>query len=468
MEQQAQNQAQNNDAALLHAQWSGRFIFILAAVGSAVGLGNIWKFPYVTGENGGGAFILLYLLAIFLVGIPVLVAEILLGRRAQRSPINAMRHYIATHKIWPLWQVIGWFGVVAGFLILSFYSVIAGWALAYLFRALAGAFVGLNAENTGKLFSDFIADPEKVLLWHTLFMALTVLIVARGVKTGLEQAVRIMMPLLYLILIALLVVALQSGHFMEGLGFMFAFDWREVSAQSVLAAMGLAFFSLSLGMGAMMMYGSYLNKNTPLVQSSVIIALADLSVSILAGLVLFPLVFAYGLHPGAGPSLVFITLPVAFGQMPWGEFIGALFFLLLGFAALTSAISLLEPLVAFLSENKHLPRLAASIWSGLCIWLFGLLTVFSFNLLATVTWLGRTIFDWIDFLTSNIMLPLGGLLIAILVAYVLPKKVSQDELATAPAIFAIFWFLLRFIAPVGVFLVFAYGLWDALVPKVAA
>ncbi len=465
---QQQQSSSNNADGSLHAQWSGRFIFILAAVGSAVGLGNIWKFPYVSGENGGGAFILLYLLAIFLVGIPVLVAEVLLGRRAQRSPINAMRHYVTTHKLWPLWQVIGWFGVVAGFLILSFYGVIAGWALAYFFRALSGAFVALDAESTGKLFGAFIADPEKVLLWHTLFMALTVLIVARGVKTGLEQAVRIMMPLLYLILIALLVVAVQSGHFMDGVRFLFAFDWQAVTAQSVLAALGLAFFSLSLGMGAMMMYGSYLNKTAPLVQSSVIIAVADLSVSILAGLVLFPLVFAYGLNPGAGPSLVFITLPVAFGQMPWGELVGALFFLLLSFAALTSAISLLEPLVAFLSENRHLPRLSASIWSGVLIWLFGLLTVFSFNLLATVTWLGRTIFDWIDFLTSNIMLPLGGLLIAIFVAYVLPKKISQEELSTAPFIFAIFWFLLRFVAPVGVFLVFAYGLWDALVPKAAA
>jgi NSS family neurotransmitter:Na+ symporter len=440
----------------IHGQWSSRWAFVLAATGSAVGLGNIWKFPYITGENGGGAFVLVYLLCIGVVGIPVMMAEVLLGRRGRRSPINAMRHLARDEGRSPLWQLLGWGGMVAGFLILSYYSVIAGWALAYLSRTALGVFNGVTGDGAAAIFTGLVSDPERLLAWHTVMMAMTVGVVARGVRSGLERAVRYMMPALFLLLLVLVGYAMNTGHFDEGLRFLFQPDFARLSADSVLVAMGHAFFTLSLGMGAIMVYGSYLPRNASIAGTTFLIAAADTVVALLAGMAIFPVVFANGMEPGAGPGLIFQTLPVAFGQMPGGQFFGTLFFLLLVFAAWSSAISLLEPLVAWLVENRGMNRARAAALSGVATWLLGVGTVLSFS-----AWSGeefrlfdKTIFDLLDYLTANIMLPLGGLLIVVFAAWQMRPASTKDELALDGLGYRLWLFLARYVTPLAVIIVF--------------
>jgi neurotransmitter:Na+ symporter, NSS family len=446
----------------IHGQWSGRWAFILAATGSAVGLGNIWKFPYITGENGGGAFVLVYLLCIAIIGIPIMIAEIMLGRRGRRSPINTMRHLAFEERASNYWKYLGWMGVVAGFLILSYYSVIAGWALAYIFRTADGTFTGATADGVGSIFTELVSDPERLLAWHTIFMGLTLIVVARGVRSGLEKAVRYMMPALFVILLVMVGYAMDTDAFARGLSFLFTPDFSKLHWSSVLVALGHAFFTLSLGMGAIMVYGSYLPKKTSIVKTSIIIAGMDTLVALLAGMAIFPIVFANGLEPGSGPGLIFQTLPIAFGHMPGGAFFGTLFFILLAFAAWSSAISLIEPAVAWLVENHGFSRVSATVWSGLGSWLLGLCSIFSFNIWSDVTPLSfitkfehKTIFDLLDGLTANIMLPLGGLLIAIFAAWQMRRSTCQDELELRDGIlFKSWYFLIRFISPVAVVIVF--------------
>jgi len=446
----------------IHGQWSSRWVFILAATGSAVGLGNIWKFPYITGENGGGAFVLVYLLCIAVIGIPIMMAEVLLGRRGRRSPVNTMRHLAEEEGRHGMWKYLGWAGVIAGFLILSYYSVIAGWALAYFFRTAAGVFTGQTADGVGSIFSALIADPERLIAWHTIFMVMTMVVVARGVRGGLEKAVRYLMPALFVLLIVLVGYAMNTGAFQQGLEFLFTPDFSKITADGVLIAMGHAFFTLSLGMGAIMVYGSYLPKKASIAKTSITIAIADTAVALMAGMAIFPIVFANGLEPGAGPGLIFQTLPIAFGQMPGGELFGALFFLLLVFAAWSSAISLIEPLVAFQVENMGMNRVMAAGVSGIATWLLGLATVFSFNIWSEVkplsmfeTFADKTIFDLLDYLTSNIMLPLGGLLIAVFAAWLMKRESTLDELEMEHGYAYKLWrFLVRYVAPLAVVVVF--------------
>jgi NSS family neurotransmitter:Na+ symporter len=283
----------------IHGQWSSKFAFILAATGSAVGLGNIWKFPYITGDNGGGAFVMVYLLCILVIGIPIMMAEVMLGRRGRQSPINTMTTLAREAGASPYWRWIGWMGVVAGFLILSYYSVIAGWALAYVFRAASGAFNGVGSEEVQRMFSRLVSDPERLLAWHTIFMLMTTLVVARGVRGGLEKAVRILMPALFLILVILVGYAMNTGHFEQGLNYLFTPDFSRLSTDGVLIAMGHAFFTLSLGMGAIMVYGSYLPEKASIAGTTLTIALLDTLVAVLAALAIFPIVFANGLRPDA-------------------------------------------------------------------------------------------------------------------------------------------------------------------------
>lgn len=441
----------------IHGQWSSRWIFVLAATGSAVGLGNIWKFPYITGENGGGAFVLVYLLCIAIIGIPIMMAEIMLGRRGRRSPINTMRHLAAEEGRSPYWQYLGWAGVLAGVLILSYYSVIAGWALAYVARAVSGVFEGATADAVGLVFSDLVSDPERLLAWHTIFMVMTMVVVARGVKAGLEKAVSYLMPALFVLLIILVGYAMSTDHFVDGLSFLFTPDFSKLSTDGVLIAMGHAFFTLSLGMGAIMAYGSYLPENTSIARTTFMVAGADTLVALMAGMAIFPIVFANGLEPAAGPGLVFQTLPIAFGQMPGGTFFASLFFVLLVFAAWSSAISLIEPLVAWLVENKNMTRIMASVWAGLCTWLLGIGTVLSFNVLSGKEYqlFGKTFFDLLDYLTANIMLPLGGLLIAVFAVWQMRRKSSIDELEMDDTMgYQVWRFLLQYITPIAVVLVF--------------
>ena len=437
-----------------HGQWSSRLAFVFAATGSAVGLGNIWKFPYITGENGGGAFVLVYLLCIFLIGVPIMMAEVLLGRRGRQSPINTMRELAKDAGAQVYWSWLGWLGVVAGFLILSYYSVIAGWSIAYVVRVASGVFEGATADGVNSIFGQFIADPEKLLGWHSLFMIMTMLVVARGVK-GLERAVRFLMPTLLVLLLLLVGYAMKQGAFEDAVSFLFSADFSKVNSDSVLTAMGHAFFTLSLGMGAIMVYGSYLPSNVSISSTTIIIALADTAVALLAGLAIFPLVFANGLEPGSGPGLIFQTLPIAFGHMAYGAFFGGLFFLLLVFAAWSSSISLIEPAVAWLVENKNMSRMRACIWSGLAAWVLGIGTVLSFNVTAEVTLFGMTFFDLMDYLTANILLPLGGLCIAVFVGWVMKRDDSAAELNIKRAALYTGWrFLLRYISPAAVIIVF--------------
>jgi NSS family neurotransmitter:Na+ symporter len=437
----------------IHGEWSSRWAFVLATSGSAIGLGSIWKFPYITGVNGGGAFVLVYLACITLIGLPIMVAEVLMGRRARQSPINAMRALTAQAGASKAWRLLGWSGVAAGFLILSYYTVIAGWSVGYIFNALSGKFTGAGAAEVIGIFERMIASPLHMLALHTLFMIMTVAVVARGVQNGLERAVTLMMPALFVLVIMLVLYAMTTGAFMQGVRFMFEPDFSQLTATGVMVAMGHAFFTLSLGMGAVMVYGSYMPANTSIIGASVMVIAMDTVISLLSGVMIFPLVFAYGLEPGQGPGLMFQTLPIAFGAMPGGVLIGAAFFLLLTFAAWSSAISLVEPAVAWMVENHGLSRPTACTLMGVAAWLFGFVTIFSFNIWSQYRWFDRSLFDLLDFVTANIMLPLGGIFIALFTGWVLPRDVTASELGTSARVYAAWRILVRYVAPVGVFIV---------------
>ena len=439
----------------IHGEWSSRWAFVLAAAGSAVGLGNIWKFPYITGENGGGAFVLVYLVCIAVIGIPIMMAEVMIGRRGRQSPINTMISLSEEAGRSRYWSILGWSGVIAGFLILSYYSVIAGWALAYVFRAGIGMFTGASADQVGGIFKDFLASPERLLAWHTIFMVMTMVVVGRGVRSGLEQAVRFLMPALFVLLLIMVGYAMSTDSFIKGLAFLFEPDFSKLSRDSVLIAMGHAFFTLSLGMGAIMIYGSYMPEKVSIAKTTFLIAGADTVVALMAGMAIFPIVFANHLQAGAGPGLIFVTLPVAFGQMPAGSLFGAIFFILVVFAAWTSSISLIEPAVTWLVENHNMRRLTACVWSGIVTWIMGVGTVLSFNLWSEDKLFGKTFFDLLDYLTANIMLPLGGLFIAIFAAWVMREADVREELAMINRVGYRLWrFLVRYVTPVCVVIVF--------------
>ena len=443
----------------IHGLWRNRWLFILAATGSAVGLGNIWKFPYITGENGGGAFVLVYLFCICLIGLPVMLAEVMLGRMGRQSPINTMRAIAKDAGANRLWSGIGWMGAIAGFLILSFYSVIAGWALAYIFRMAGGVFDGATAETASATFNNLIGNPEVLLAWHSIFMVLTIAVVARGVNQGLEKAIRILMPMLFVLLFLLMGYALSSDGFAEGFSFLFSFDSSKLTSESIVIALGHAFFTLSLGLGAIMAYGAYMPADISIGKTVVLVGILDTLVALAAGLAIFPIVFTNGLEPGAGPGLLFQTLPIAFGQMPAGTLFGTLFFVLITFAAWSSSISLAEPIVAWAVESKGMSRASAATWVGVSAWLLGLGTVFSFNLWDDVTFFGKTIFDCLDFLTTNILLPLGGLFIAVFVGWVMRKSdVANEVKMSNPVLFKAWQIVLKFIAPIAVAVVLINGL----------
>ncbi|WP_417509430.1 sodium-dependent transporter [Methylophaga sp.] len=441
----------------IHGEWTSRWAFILAATGSAVGLGNIWKFPYIAGENGGGAFVLVYLLCIAIIGVPLMMAEILIGRRGRQNPMNTLKSIAKEEGKSKHWQWLGGMGVLTGFLILSYYSVIAGQAMAYIPRAFAGVFEGVTADGAISIHKALVNDPERLLAWHTIFMLMTVAIVIRGVQHGLEKSVRIIMPALFIIILMLVGYGYNTGeYFHQSVDFLFATDFSKLTHTGVLTAMGHAFFTLSLGMGAIMVYGSYLPQKASIFKVSLTISVMDTGVALLAGLAIFPLVFANGLEPGQGPSLIFDTLPIAFGHMPGGEFFGGIFFVLLLFAAWSSGISLVEPIVVWLVENKNMTRLRASVYSGAIIWLLGLLTIFSFNIGREWTLFGLTMFELLDYLTANIMLPLGGLLIAFFAGWVMKRQSSMDELGLGNGVLYSTWrVLVRFITPIAIMIVFA-------------
>lgn len=450
------------DEPVLAHRWSSGFTFILAAVGAAVGLGNIWKFPYVVGVSGGGAFVLVYVACVLLVAIPILVGELLVGRLGHHSPPVAMASVARAAGRSRRWTLLGWMGTLTGYLISSYYSVIAGWTLIYVVKAARG-FGGAEPAAVADAFAGVLADPLTMTLAHTLFMAAALMIVGRGVHDGIERAVKVLMPALLVMLLVMIAYAAVAGDFDAALRFLFSTDFSKIDGPVVLAAIGQAFFSIGVAMGLMMAYGAYIPRGVRLTRSAFIIAGADTAVALLAGLMIFPLVFARGLDPAEGPGLIFVTLPAAFAAMPGGALFGALFFVLLAFAAVTSIIATIEPIVAYAEDRWGLRRGAACALFGAIAWALGLATVFSFNvwadvkpLAAVAAFADKTLFDLVDYLTSNVMMPLGGILLALFVGWRIPAPRLAEELAIGRWAFLGWLLLIRFVAPlalVGVFVV---------------
>lgn len=449
-----------------HAIWGRRGTFILAATGSAVGLGNIWKFPYIVGENGGGAFVLMYLLCICLIGLPVMVAEVMLGRRGRASPIIAMEQVAHESGNRKGWALIGWSGVMAGFLILSYYSVIAGWTLEYVTLAARGGFSGFDGVAASEAFSHLQGDVSTLVQWQTAFLCMTALIIMFGVTRGLETAVRILMPLLFVLLMVLVCYSAYEGNFAQGFQFLFHFRLSDLSLEGLSLALGHAFFTLSLSMGAIMAYGSYMPHNQSILKTVATVGVLDTGVALLAGLVIFPIVFANpGVEPGAGPGLMFVSLPIVFGAMPLGELFGCVFFLLVTIAAWSSTISLLEPAVAYLTERFRFHRVAANLLIVFSAWVLGLTTVFSLN-----KWqdfkplLGMTPFDLSLFVTEQVLLPLGALTTAVYVGWFMKRRPLRRELVLDSSVWFMRWFtVVRYVSPVLILVVFLLGIFDKFV-----
>lgn len=442
--------------------WSTNYLFLLASIGSTVGLSNIWKFTYLAGENGGGAFVLVYLISLLVMGIPVLGAELMLGRRGGTSMVGTLRRLAERDGLSPHWTLFGWIAMIGVFLILSFYCVIAGWTLDYTVTSFAGLLNDLDADSAVRWHEELLASPGRIMIGQGVFVLATTAIVALGVKDGLERSISWMMPALFVLLVALVGYSMITGEFGKALAFLFAPDFSHFSAKTVLTAFGQAFFSLGVGVGVMLTYGAYMPRTTHVLRSAVIIAFSDGLASMLAGLAIFPIVFQYGLSPAEGPGLLFMTLPIAFGKMVGGGIVGAFFFLLLVFAALTSSISLLESIVAHLASTMKFSRARISWVCGALLFLVGLLTVFSFNHLKHFTPLpfgpltGKTIFELIDYFGSNLLMPVGGILMAVIAGWLLPKGVAQEELLNPKAIYFSIWrFLIRFVAPASVAMILA-------------
>lgn len=455
--------SENNPAN--RGNWSSRMAFILAAAGSAVGLGNIWKFPYMTGENGGGAFVIVYLACIAVIGIPIMMAEVFVGRNGGRNPVSSMRIVAERNLSNPAWRVSAIIGVLAAFMILSFYSVIGGWSASYVVYSGMGDFVGQDADAVGTIFGDLLASPGILLFWHTVFMALVVFVVSRGLKGGLERAAKILMPALFVLLLVVVGYATTTDHFGEALDFLFTPDFSKLTWDATLQALGQAFFTMSLGMAIMMAYGSYLGKDISIGRAAVGVGITDTLVALLAGLAIFPFVFANGLEAGQGPGLIFVTLPLAFGQMPMGVVFATVFFVLLLFAAWTSGISLLEPVTEWVEEKLSITRTSAAILAGAACWLLGVASILSLNVWSDVYLLGMferfestAILDLLDFFTANIMLPLSGLLTALFVGWCVAKESLQADMNMSDGLFALWRNLLRYVTPVAVVAVFVYNL----------
>jgi len=445
-------------APKVHDHWSSRLGFIIAAVGSAVGLGNIWKFPYMVGQSGGAAFVLVYLGCIALIGLPILVAEWLIGRRGQKNPVNTMAALARKNGRGRGWVLVGAGGTLAAFLILSFYSVIGGWALSYLAEAATGSFSGIGKDAAAGLFSGLLASPGRLLAWHSVFMLLTVGVVAMGVSGGLERATKLLMPALGVILLGMVGYGMTTGSFGAAVDYLFTPDWSKLDRTVVLAALGHAFFTLSLGMGVMIAYGSYLGRDIDLIRAAGTVAIADTTIALCAGLAIFPIVFANGLDPASGPGLVFVTLPLAFGKLAGGLVLGMLFFALLTFAALSSSISLLEPVVALLEERTPMGRVASTVVAGIATWTLGVAALLSFNAWSEVLIFGQTIFDLLDKLTSKFLLPACGLGAIVFVAWFLDREGVREDLGLGRVGFGVWNVLARYVAPAGVIAVFWHSL----------
>jgi NSS family neurotransmitter:Na+ symporter len=431
---------------------------IAAAAGSAIGLGNIWRFPYVLGENGGGIFLLIYLLLVAMVGIPVMLSEFTIGRSTQRNPYGAFRR-LAPGKPWYL---VGMMGIVAAFMILAFYTVVAGWTLEYLYQAVINGFSGRSSEEINVMFDHFRAGTFRPILWFLIFMSMTAWIVMAGIRKGIEKYTKVLMPFLFVLILVMDIRAVTLPGAAEGLKFLFKPDLSKISAETILEALGQGFFSLSIGMGTLITYGSYINKKERLGNAALNVTIADTLIAVLAGIAIFPAVFAFGIEPGAGTGLVFKTLPLIFQEMPGGYIFSVIFFLLLAIAALTSTISVLEVIVAFFSEELNITRRAATLLATAAVAILGMLAAGSWGWFAGMHVMEQNFFGILDFTTANILLPLGGFFIVLFVGWFMGTDRVRAELSNngdlQVAYMPVFIFLVRFVAPLAIALVFMNGL----------
>lgn len=447
-------------------KWSSQLAFLAAAIGSAVGISNVWKFTYVAGENGGGAFVLVYVGAVAFVALPALIAEFLVGRRGGASVVKSMDNLAARDGISPAWRLYGQMAALGAFIALSFYAVVAGWTVDYFFQAVLGGFNGISAAGSAAALDKLMSDPGRMVISQLIFLGLTAVTVAAGVRKGLERVLRLLTPALFVILLVLLVYAMFAGDFAAGARFLFMPDFSRLNAHTVLMAIGQAFFSLGIGLGVLLTIGAYMDRKSSIVRASVIVAAADGGVALLAGLAIFPIVFAHGLSPAEGPGLIFATLPVAFGQMPGGAVLGALFFVLMAVAALTSAITIMETVVATIEDYSGASRHKIVLWVTLLLFVAGLGTVLSFSTLADFhplsfipAFADRNIFQSLDYIVSNFMMPAGGVLIAMLAGWGLSRQATRDELGVKGSmLFGTWRLLVRMLVPVAISWVFVANL----------
>jgi len=449
-----------------HENWTSRFAFLMAAVGAAVGLGNIWKFPYITGQNGGGAFVLVYLLAVIFVALPILIAELAIGRWGRQSPPNAMGAVARDQGRSKAWRLIGWSGMLAAYLIATYYSVISGWTMVYIFKNGSGNFTGQSADAVAAEFEALLASPGSLALWHGLFMIIVAWILARGIQAGIERAVKFLMPALFFLLLMMVGYGAVKGDMAQAMHFMFDFDFSAIDGTTILIAIGQAFFSIGVAMGLMMAYGAYLPKEISIARSAVIISVMDTMVAIIAGLAIFPIVFANGTDPGEGPGLIFVTLPIAFGSVTGGVVFGTMFFVLLLFAALTSVIGTIEPVIAWSREKFGMPRGLAAVLSCAVVFVLGFGTVLSFNawkdwrpLAGFERFADFGYFEILDYVTANLMMPITGLLLAIFVGWRIKPEAIADQLQIEnPAVFRAWFWLLRWVVPISIALILVSSL----------
>ena len=438
--------------------FGSRFGALVAMAGSAVGLGNLWRFPYLVGENGGAAFIIVYIAFSFLICLPIFVSEFIIGRRSQKNAFAAFRDLTGGSA----WKWVGLFTVIVPLIVLSYYSVIGGWSIEYLLKSVTFSFTG--GESQATMFSGFVSSTWMPLIMHTVFMLVTTLIVVIGIKDGIEKFSKVMMPLLFVMVIAIAVYSLTLPGAGKGLEYLFNPDFSKIDGHACAAALGQAFFSLSLGFGTILTYGSYVDKKENIFFQSSATAVSDLMFALIAGIAIMPAVFAFGLDPQSGPGLVFETLPFVFSQMPAGGVIAIIFFVALLVAALTSSISMLEVAVAYLVEEKRFTRVSACGVLFVLCWAVGALCSLSFGPLAGFSIAGRSIFDFFDNLSSNVLMTLGSLLTVLFVGWRLKKTDIYDEftnggtLSTNVKIFGVLWFLIRYVCPVAITTVFISGL----------
>ncbi len=440
------------------AHWSSRFAFLMASVGFAVGLGNIWRFPYVTGENGGAAFVLVYLACAFFIGVPILMAELLIGRRGQGSPPSAMASVARESGRSRQWRWVGGMGLLAAFTIEIVYAVVVGWVLWYLYKAGVSGFAGMDAAAANAEFASVLDNNLGMLAWTLVGLAITGLIIYSGVQGGIERAVSFMMPLMFLLLLGLAGYNVFAGGFGEAIEWLFTPDFSKLGPGTFLAAVGQAFFSIGVAMGGMMTYGSYLPKDFSITQSVLVIVIADTLVALLAGLVIFPAVFHFDMDPAAGAGLIFQTLPVAFAQMPGGHLFSVLFFLMLSVAGITSMVGLIESVNAWLEDRFAMPRHKSALLVVGSVAVLSMLSIMSYNVMGELDLGGRNFNDLMDYFSNQILLPLGGLLIAVFAGWVMKSQFSREELTTLNQAMYTFWhFLIRFVVPPAVAVIFVVG-----------